>query len=141
MDQGRQAGGALDAAVVSPVPGERGPAAAERARLQPREFVAAARAAETHRPLVVDQPPAAPRQDGRALGETRAVLLAVAGGESSDPTPVRGDAPADLGPAGADGLMCGGRSGAGLTKKEHRRGEVSEKCPSTRSLPARATAR
>jgi Transposase DDE domain group 1 len=39
------------------------------------------------------------------------------------------------------GLMCGGRSGAGLTKNEHGRGEVSEKCPSTRSLPARATAR
>ena len=36
MDQGRQASGALDAAVVSSVPGERGPAAAERARVQPR---------------------------------------------------------------------------------------------------------
>ena len=33
MDQGRPAGGALDAAVVSPVPSERGQAAAERARV------------------------------------------------------------------------------------------------------------
>ena len=46
MDQGGQAGGALDATVVSSVPGERGPAAAERARVQPRESVAAARAAD-----------------------------------------------------------------------------------------------
>jgi hypothetical protein len=34
MDQGRQAGGALDAAVVPPLPGERGSVAAERARVQ-----------------------------------------------------------------------------------------------------------
>ena len=47
MDQGRQAGGALDATVVSSVPGERSPAAVERARLQPRESVAAARAADS----------------------------------------------------------------------------------------------
>jgi len=43
-----------------------------------------------------DQSPAAPRQDGRALGETRALLLAVAGGEPPNPTPVPGDAAADL---------------------------------------------
>ena len=68
-----------------------------------------------------------PRQDGRTLGETRAVLLAVAGGESSDPTPVRGDAAADPGPAGADGLTCSERHGVGLAKREHRQGEVSRK--------------
>ena len=34
MDQGRQAGRTLDAALVSPIPGERGPVAVERARLQ-----------------------------------------------------------------------------------------------------------
>jgi hypothetical protein len=61
-------------------------------------------AVDTDRQLVVDQRAAAPRQDRRTLGETRALLLAVAGGESSNPTPVRVDAPADLGPAGADGL-------------------------------------
>src|SRR5450759_5699680 len=118
MDQGRQAGGALDAAVVSSVPGERGPGAAERAGLQPREPLAAAGAAGADRHLVADQSPAAPRQDGRALGETRAVLLAVSSREPSDPTPVRGDASADLGAARADGLMCSERSGAGLPKKE-----------------------
>ena len=42
MDQGRQAGGALDTIVVSPVPSERGPTAAERTGLQPRESLAAA---------------------------------------------------------------------------------------------------
>jgi hypothetical protein len=42
--------------------------------------------------------------DVLALGETRAVLLAVAGGESSDPTPVRGDVAEDLGAAGPDRL-------------------------------------
>lgn len=40
---------------------------------------------------------------------------------------------------GADGLTDSGRSGAGLTQNEHKQGEVSEKCPSTRSLPGRAT--
>jgi hypothetical protein len=32
------------------------------------------------------------------------------------------------------------RSGAGLTQNEHRQGEVSEKCPSTRPLPVSSTA-
>ena len=114
--------------------------AVERARLQSRESLAAAGAPEADRHVVADQPPAAPRQDGRALGETRAVLLALSGREPSDPTPVRGDAAADLGAARADGLMCEGHSGAGLTKKEHRQGEVSEKCPSTRRLPVSSTA-
>ena len=92
------------------------------------------------RHLVADQSPAAPRQDGRPAGETRALLLAPAGGESPDSAPVRGDAAADLGVAGADGLTCSERHGAGLTKKEHRQGEVSEKCPSTRSLSVSSTA-
>src|SRR6266851_2778320 len=78
MDQGGEAGGALDAPVVSSVPGERGPAAAERARLQPREPLAA--------------------------GQARPLLLAVAGGESPDQARIRVDAPADLGTARADGL-------------------------------------
>ena len=65
---------------------------------------------------------------GSSPGETRAVLLVVAGGESSDPTPLR-DVAADLGPAGADGLTCSERHGARLAKKEHKHGEVSEKCP------------
>src|ERR1019366_666912 len=114
--------------------------AAERAGVPPRESLAAAGATGADRHVVADQSPAAPRQDGRALGETRALLLAVAGGESSDPTRVRGDAAADLGPAVADGLMCGGRSGARLAKRGRHTGEVSKKCPGIRSLPACATA-
>ncbi len=97
VDQGGEAGGTLDATVVSPVPGQRSPTPVERPGLQPGELVATTGAAETYRQLVVDQRAAAPRQDRRALGETCPVLLAVAGGESSDTTPVRGDAAADLG--------------------------------------------
>ena len=48
MDQGRQAGGALDAPVVSPVPSARGQAAAERAGRHPRESRAAAGAPHAH---------------------------------------------------------------------------------------------
>ena len=46
------------------------------------------------------------------------LLLAVAGGESSDPTPVRVDAPTDLGAPGADRLTG-----------ENRRGPSRETCP------------
>lgn len=42
-------------------------------------------------------------QDRWAYGEACAVLLAAVGGESPDPTPVRGDASADLGAADPDG--------------------------------------
>ena len=76
----------MDTIVVSPVSSERGPVAVERARLQLRESLGAAGAAEADRHQVADQSPAAPRQDGRALGETRVVLQAVAGGEPPDPT-------------------------------------------------------
>jgi hypothetical protein len=67
MDQGGQAGGALDAAVVPPLPGKRGPAATERARLQPRQPVAAAGATDADRHMVADQSPATPCQDGGRL--------------------------------------------------------------------------
>ena len=60
-----------------------------------------------------DQPPAAPRQDRRAVGQARPVLLAAAGRESSDPTPVRGDAAADLGAAGPGRLTGRRRTPAG----------------------------
>ena len=140
MDQGRQAGGALNAIVLSPVPSERGPVAVARARLQPRESLAAARAPETDRRVVAAQSPVAPRQAWRAVSETRALLLPAPGGASPDSAPVRGDAAADLGPAGADRLTCGGRYGARVAKSGRHTGEVSEKCPRTRSLPARATA-
>jgi len=49
-----EASGALDATVVSPVPGERGPLAVERAGVQPRESLAAAGATGADRHLVAD---------------------------------------------------------------------------------------
>ena len=45
-----------------------------------------------------------------------------------------------LGPASADRLTCGGRYGARVAKSGRHTGEVSEQCPRTRSLPARAIA-
>ena len=101
-------------------PGERGPLATERAGLQPRKPLAAAGAAEADRHLVADQSPAAPRQDWRAVGETRALLLAAAGGESPDSAPVRGDAPADLGATGPGRLTRGKCKDAGLAKRGHK---------------------
>jgi len=67
----------------------------ERNRLQPRESVAAAGAAQADRQLVLDQLAAAPGEDGRSIGQARTVLMAVLGGESSDETVVWQDAPAD----------------------------------------------
>ena len=57
---------------------------------------------------------------GRAVGKTRALLLAVPGGESPDPTPVRGDAPADLGATGPGRLTRGECKDAGLAKRGHK---------------------
>src|SRR5439155_15597295 len=93
MDQRRQAGGALDATVLPPVPGERGPVAVDRAGLQPRESLAAAGVTGADRHLVADQSPAALRQDGRTAGQARRLLLAPAGRESSDTAAVWVDAP------------------------------------------------
>jgi Transposase DDE domain group 1 len=73
MDQRGQAGRALDATIVSPLPGERSPLATEPARVQLGESVAAARAADADRHVVADQPPTAPRQDGWAADQARPV--------------------------------------------------------------------
>ena len=74
--------------------------------------------------LVADQSPAAPRQDGWAAGQARPVLLAPAGREPPDPTPVRVDAPADLGAARADRLT-GERCRRPWAKRGRKAGEVS----------------
>ena len=134
MKQGRQAGGALDAPVVSPVPSERGPAAAARARVQPRESLAAAGALEADRHVVVDQSPAAPRQDGWAAGQARPLLRAAVGGEPPDSKPVRGDAPADLGAPGPGRLTRGAWKNAGLAKRGHKGRAVSKECPGSTDL-------
>ena len=88
-------GGALGAAVMPPVPGERGPL---------QVSVLAHSLGNLWRRLVLPKrieswswtSMQSPRQDERALAETRAV----ADGESSDPAPVPGDVAADLGAAG-----------------------------------------
>ena len=87
-------------------------------------LIAAARAAGAHRQLVADQSPAAPRQDGWAAGQALPVLLAPAGREPPDPTPVRVDAPADLGAARADRLT-GERCRRPWAKRGRKAGEVS----------------
>jgi len=125
MDQVRQAGRALDAAVVPPVPSQRSPAAAERLGVQPGQSVAAARPADADRYVVAHQSPAAPRQDGRATGQARPLLLAPAGREPPDPAAVRVDAPADLGAARADGLTGDGRR----RPSGRRAGATRERCP------------
>jgi hypothetical protein len=89
---------------------------------QPRQPVAAAGAADADRHVVADQSPAAPRQDRWAAGQARAVLLAVAGGESSDPTPVRGNPSADLGAARADRLTGDGCHGVRLDEERTQHG-------------------
>jgi hypothetical protein len=84
VDQGRQAGGEDDAAELPPVPLQRGAAHAQRDRLQPRQPMAAAGAAEEDRELVADEFAATAGENGRAIGEACPVLLADAGGEPSD---------------------------------------------------------
>ncbi len=89
---------------------DRGPrspdreAVAERHRLQPGEPLAPARAAETDRHVVVDEPAAAVDEDGRPACETCAVLLAIAGGRASDADSVRSDPAAADGAVGASGV-------------------------------------
>ena len=116
----------------------------KRTGLQPREPLAAAGAPEADRHLVTDQSPAAPCQDGWPAGETRALLLAAAGGESLDPTPVRGDASEDLGATGSGTLTRGECKDAGLATRGHKRGAVGvqgmpwKHVPPTRCTSARA---
>jgi hypothetical protein len=104
-----------------------GPAATERARVQPREPLAPTRATKTNRQLVADQAAAAPRQDGWAAGQTLTVLLAPAGREPPDAAAVRVDAPADRGAARADRLTGHGRS----RPSRRREGATWETCRRT----------
>ena len=124
VDQGRQPGNALDASVVPPLPAQRGPAATERPRVQPRESLAAAGAAGANRLLIAQQSPAAPGQDGWAAGETCSVLLVPAGGAPSDAAAVRVDAPTDLG-AGRANRLTSVRYRRLRAKRGRKAGEVS----------------
>ena len=78
--------------------------------------------------LVADESPAAAGENRRPAGEARQILLAPAGGRSSEPAALRRDAAEDLGAAGA-GRLTRGRVQRRLAKKGHKCGAVSEKCP------------
>src|ERR1019366_4184136 len=116
----RQAGGEDDAAELPSLPIQRGAAMVECDRLQPGEPVAAAGAAQKDRSLVADQLATEVGEDGRALGEACALLLAAVGGRSSDAAGVRGNFAEDLGAAIAGGVRAGGLPGRknGEEKKE-----------------------
>ena len=68
------------------------------------------------------------------------LLLAPAGGEPSDRTPVRRDAPADLGAPRPDGLTDEAAGDCREAKRGSKTGKVSEKCAGIRLFPARSTA-
>jgi len=104
VDQGGEAGHEDDAAELPPVPVERGPALAERDRVQSGEPVAAAGAAPEDRQLVLNHLAAATGDDGRSAGEARPLLLAAVGRRTSDAAPVRSDGVADDGVARASGV-------------------------------------
>jgi hypothetical protein len=104
MDQGRQAGGKDDAAFLPPLPGQRGAAVAEPDRLQSRQPVAAAGAADEDRALVADQLAAAVGENRRPIDQTRPLLLVAAGGESPDAAVVCRHVGKDRGAAVAGGI-------------------------------------
>jgi len=76
---------------------------------------------------VPDELAAAIGEDGRAAGEACAVLLAAAGQEPPDATPVRNDAPADLGATRARRLRRGDCRKAARGMKQEGSG-VPRKC-------------
>ena len=65
------------------------PTATECAGLQPRQPVAATRAAAQDQELVADELAAAADEDGRSAGQACSLLLVAAGGEASEPAAVR----------------------------------------------------
>ena len=132
MDQGRQAGDALDAAVVPSFPGERSAPATERPGLQPGQLVAQTGPAAADQALVAHESPAATGENRGPAGEACAVLLAPTGRRASDPGAVRRHAAEDLGATGARRLTRGECNEVRLATKEHKRGAVSEKYPESR---------
>ncbi len=128
VDQRRQAGGGDDTAFLPPLPGRRGAAVAQPARLQPRQPVAAAGAAGTGRQLVAEQPAAAAYENRRAVDKARPLLLAAAGGESSDAAAVWSHGAHDCHAAGAGGI--GGREIGADFGDDTREGR--KRCPRNR---------
>ncbi len=141
MDQGRQAGNALDAAVVPSVPGERSAPAPERPGLQPGQLVAQTGPAAADQALVAHESAAATGENRGPASEACAVLLAPVGRRASDAAAVRRHATEDLGAASAGRLTRGECYEARLAKKGHKCGAVSEECPESRGLQSVARQR
>jgi hypothetical protein len=79
-------------------------AGAESAGLQPGEFVAAAGVTKANRELVAHEFTATTGEDGRTAGEACSLLLAIAGGRTSDAAAVRGDAEPDRAATDTDAI-------------------------------------
>ena len=71
-------------------------------------------AATTNRELVADESAATDSKDGRAIGETCALLLASFGGEPSEPAAIRSDAGPDCAAAGTGGVADAGQVRTGI---------------------------
>ena len=89
VDQGRQTGHELDAAVMPSFSSERSSLATQRPGLQPRQPVAAAGTAAKDQELVADELAAAADEDRWAAGQACPLLLVAAGGGASEPAAVR----------------------------------------------------
>ena len=83
--------------------------------------------------LVAHESPAAAGEDRGPAREACQVLLAPAGGRTSDPAAVRRHVAADLGAAGAGRLTRGTGNAVRLAKKWPPCGAVSEKCRENRA--------
>ena len=78
--------------------------------------------AQEDRALAADQPATTVGEGRRPAGQARPVLLADAGGESSDQAGVRGDGGKDRRLAGGDGAHAGG----GAAKPRGKEGKAGE---------------
>ena len=103
-EQRRKASSEDDAAQLSPVPVERGPAVVDCDCIQSGESLETACSATEDRELILGEPATAASENGWTAGETCPLLLAIAGGESSDAAAVRSNAGADRGAAAAVGI-------------------------------------
>ena len=127
MDQGRQAGDPLDAAVVPSFPGERSAPSTERPGLQPGQFVAQTRPARHDQALVADKSPAAAGEDGGpSVKHARYYWLLLAEGHLN--RRLFGGCCGGSGRCGA-GRLTRGQVQRRLATKGHKCGAVSEKCP------------
>ena len=125
---------ALDALVVPSVPGERGAPATERSGVQPGQPLAQTRSAAADQALVAHQSPAAAGENRGPAGEACQVLLAPAGGRTSDPAVVRRHVAADLGAAGAGRLTRGPCDAATWRPNGNTLGAVSAERPERRAF-------